>query len=172
MTATRPHRILLRNVKASEKSQLHDIRYKAWKMAYHHIYKQDEINNYFQGNVTERRTWSSIPIQNEINLICEFEDNNAVAYASFGWTPNDKGELKSLYVLPQYWKKGIGSHLWDQIINLCRKEQVTTIYIWVLENARSADFYRSKGCVKVDQGDYYIGEHLETASCYRWSCTD
>lgn len=110
-------------------------------------------------------------MQHELNVICEIDDIIA-AYASFGWTPHDKGELKSLYVLPQFWNKGIGTQLWNHIIDLCHKEQIKTFDIWVLENARSSEFYLSKGCIKVDQGDYYIGEHLETALCYRWSQKD
>jgi len=171
MTASRANRIRLRYAEDGEKQQLNFIRHKAWEIAYHHIYNQNEIKDYFLGNSKEGRTWSFIPIQHELNIICEVDDIVA-AYASFGWTPDDKGELKSLYVLPQFWNQGIGTQLWNHITDLCHKEQVKSIDIWVLENARSSEFYLSKGCIKVDQGDYYIGEHLETALCYRWSQKD
>ena len=59
--------------------------------------------------------------------------------------------------------------LWDAIMTKCRTEQVQSMDIWVLKAARSGEFYAARGCQRVAEGDYFIGEKKETAVCYQWA---
>mmetsp|Transcript_12020 Transcript_12020/g.16626 ORF Transcript_12020/g.16626 Transcript_12020/m.16626 type:complete len:218 (-) Transcript_12020:5-658(-) len=160
----------------------HAIRQKAWEVAYKHIYAKPTIERYFLGECVEKRTWDCVDCtMEETLLVCApiatndkeekeegGKEEKVVGYAKWGWTPRSKGELHSLYVLPQYWNLGGGSMLWDCIMTTCCEEQVESLDIWVLDRARSGEFYSSRGCRRVGDGDYYIGDHMELAVCYRW----
>lgn len=163
---------VIRECLPSEKAILNDIRRQAWEIAYSHIYDEDTIRNNFEGNISERRTWTSIHCTYEDQtLVCEI-GSHIVGFATFNWTPNSTGELKSLYVSPKHWNKKIGSFLWDAVMNICRKENLESFDIWVLNRARSSEFYTARGCKLVLSGDYFVGDHKETAECYRWHRMD
>ncbi|GFH54709.1 hypothetical protein CTEN210_11185 [Chaetoceros tenuissimus] len=171
-----------------EEERCHTIRHEAWKVAYNHIYTPDEIETYFRGESTEGRTWTSLECNQKEVLFYEY-DGEIVGYVKWAWNdcdlpynekdmtnkissdvikPSRFGEINSLYIHPNYWNKGIGSLLWKQIISLCHENEVKSLDIWVLQNARSAQFYIGKGCRYITKGDYFIGDHVETAQCYRW----
>lgn len=167
-----------------EEDRCHTIRHEAWKAAYNHIYTSDEIETYFRGESTEGRTWASLECNQKEVLFYEC-DGEIVGYVKWAWNdynekdltrrirsdvvqPSRFGEINSLYIHPNYWNKGIGSLLWKRIISLCHENEVKSLDIWVLQNARSAQFYIGKGCRYITKGDYFIGDHLETAHCYRW----
>lgn len=171
-----------------EDLRCHTIRHEAWKVAYNHIYTPDEIETYFRGESTEGRTWASLECNQKEVLLYE-HNGEIVGYAKWAWNdcgllynekdttsrirsdvikPSRFGEINSLYIHPNYWNKGIGSLLWKRIISLCHENEVKCLDIWVLQNARSAQFYIGKGCRYITKGDYFIGDHLETAHCYRW----
>ena len=158
---------------------LESIRREAWEVAYRHIYSQEEVDRYFEGLSKEGRTWPSIPCRHEETVICEVQPLTSTAetatqspaicaYAKWGWTPRAQAELHSLYVSPQHWNRGCGTILWDSIMLKCRTEQVQSLDIWVLAAARSGEFYAARGCKRVGEGDYFIGDKRETALCYRW----
>lgn len=158
---------------------LESIRREAWEVAYRHIYSQEEVDRYFEGLSKEGRTWPSIPCRHEETAVCEVQPLTHTAeiatqlpaicaYAKWGWTPRAQAELRSLYVSPQHWNRGCGTILWDSIMSKCRTEQVQSMDIWVLAAARSGEFYAARGCKRVGEGDYFIGDKRETALCYRW----
>ena len=205
--------LFIQSAKLTDADSLHNVRRKAWEIAYKDIYTQDEIKNYFNGSANERRTWPSIDYTVEETFVCyirrkgnkllsqdddtdisnhrtgnyltvkeqkeieEGEESKLVigGYAKWCFTSNQKGELLSLYIHPTYWNLGCGSMLWDHIMLRCQEEFISSLDIWVLDKARSKDFYISKGCHQsVEQhkgksgksGDYFIGQHQEKALCY------
>jgi GNAT superfamily N-acetyltransferase len=161
---------VLRRAQENEGPILHEIRWQAWKIAYKNIYNEATIQDFFHGETCEKRTWQTKQFTHEENLVCQVGDE-IVGFATFGWTPMSSGELKSFYVLPQYWNKGIGSMMWKEIMEICSKNFLVSFDIWVLNRARSRDFYVVRGCTYVTNGDYIIGNQTEVAACYRWVST-
>ncbi len=175
---------------------IHSIRKQAWEVAYKHIYSQDEIKMYFEGQSCERRTWPATHFDHEQTIVCYLESEKAkdekekvllpafkttteaetktskkneskvIGYVKWYYAKNGKGEVGSLYVHPKYWNRRCGSMLWDHVMNQCQKDDVASLDIWVLGQARSKEFYLSKGCIEGQYGDYFIGEHKEKAVCY------
>ena len=163
---------------AKVEDHCHSIRHKAWNIAYKHIYTSSEINDYFDGKSKEGRTWPSVYCDESEILACEI-DGEMVGYAKWAWiaaaadaaaasATQSRAEMNSLYVDPEHWGSGIGTLLWDRIIMTCREKNIESMDVWVLGRARSGEFYASKGCRLEENGDYFIGDHVETASCYRW----
>lgn len=78
------------------------------------------------------------------------KDGKAVATSSIcaareeaysGW-----GEIMSLYVLPEEWRKGCGRTLFSYVSDELQKQGFSKIYLWVLEeNLRARAFYESMG---------------------------
>lgn len=56
------------------------------------------------------------------------------------------GEIMSIYVLPEEFRKGYGTALFSYISNQLQKNGYSKIYLWVLEdNQRARRFYESMG---------------------------
>jgi ribosomal protein S18 acetylase RimI-like enzyme len=56
------------------------------------------------------------------------------------------GELLAIYLLPEYWGKGIGKQMLDEVINHFKQQAVSEISLWVIEsNQRARRFYELAG---------------------------
>ena len=54
----------------------------------------------------------------------------------------DWGEIMSIYVLPEEFRKGYGSVLFSYVLNQLKENGYSNIYLWVLEeNQRARRFY-------------------------------
>lgn len=160
-------KVIIRTALRNEGRIFHTIRYQCWKQAYGQIYRQNEIDRYFQGETQERRTWPGMKYERTETFVAEMHDT-ICGYAKLGWNTRGTSELQSLYICPDQWNQGIGSRLWCHAVEMNRCVDVHSMDIWVLKRARSAEFYVQKGCVLVDRGDYFIGARKEVALCYRW----
>ena len=103
---------------------------------------------------------------------CEI-DGEMIGYAKWTWiaaasAAPTRAELNSLYVDPEHWGSGIGTLFWDRIIMTCREKNIESMDVWVPGRARSGELYASKGCRLEEIRDYFIGDHVGTALCYRW----
>ncbi len=59
---------------------------------------------------------------------------------------SEAGEIWALYVLPEFWAKGIGRELWLESCGQLEGQGSTVISLWVLEkNLRAIRFYRAAG---------------------------
>lgn len=58
----------------------------------------------------------------------------------------DWGEIMSIYVLPEEFRKGYGSALFSYVTNQLKENGYSNIYLWVLEeNQRARRFYEKMG---------------------------
>ena len=56
------------------------------------------------------------------------------------------GEISAIYVLPSYWRRGIGRLLCEQMVAEARTRGFAEVVLWVLEsNERARGFYDSLG---------------------------
>lgn len=70
-----------------------------------------------------------------------FEDAEPVGVVSVG-----DGVLQTLYVLPAFWSRGIGSALHEFALDRLRDAQVQEARVWTLaENHRARAFYEHRG---------------------------
>lgn len=60
--------------------------------------------------------------------------------------PGLAGEISAFYVLPEFWRRGIGRRLGEQILAQAHTRGFAEVFLWVLEaNDRAQRFYRSLG---------------------------
>ena len=64
-----------------------------------------------------------------------------------GW-----GEIVSLYLLPSYTEKGIGTVLFQGVMDELKRLGLYKIYLWVLEENRPARAFYEKNGFKVMDG--------------------
>lgn len=116
----------------------------SWKKAYRGIIPDDYLDA-----ISERR-WSSRLITKANRLLLAVMDGKIVGVSSFEAARDEAmknwGEIISLYLLPTYYRKGIGSELFNAVVNELVNEGYSQIYLWVLEkNIAARSFYEKHG---------------------------
>jgi GNAT superfamily N-acetyltransferase len=88
-----------------------------------------------------RADWVSALIDPGGETYIAFEDDEAVGVVSVG-----HGVVQTLYVMPEFWNKGIGSVLHDHALDRLRDVNVQEARLWTLiENHRARAFYEKRG---------------------------
>ncbi|PKM73295.1 MAG: N-acetyltransferase [Firmicutes bacterium HGW-Firmicutes-16] len=116
----------------------------SWKTAYRGIIPDD-----FLDAISETR-WSPLLKAESNRLLLAIEDGKPVGVSTYceardealkGW-----GEIISLYLIPSHYRKGIGSKLFSEVVDVLAEEGYSDIYLWVLEdNSAARAFYEKNG---------------------------
>ncbi len=116
----------------------------SWKKAYRGIIPDDYLDS-----IPETR-WSSRLLPKAKRLALAVRDGEIVGASTYEGARDEAmdswGEIISLYMLPSYYRQGIGTKLFSFVINELVSEGFNSIYLWVLEDNRTArDFYEKNG---------------------------
>ena len=130
-------------------SAIRNIYERSWKFAYKGIIPQDYLDN------IPKTKWGGNILKNGRTEIGAFIDGKIVGTASFcssRWEKfNSCGEVVTIYLLPEYMGKGIGTMLMDACVQELQLLGFTTIILWVLEdNYRARRFYEKYGYICTD----------------------
>ena len=88
-----------------------------------------------------RADWHSAFLDSEVETFIAFQDDQAVGFVSVG-----HGFLRTLYVIPEAWSRGIGSTLHDLALDRLRSADVQEARLWTLAgNHRARAFYERRG---------------------------
>jgi GNAT superfamily N-acetyltransferase len=88
-----------------------------------------------------RADWLSALTDPDGETFVSFEDDVAVGVVSVG-----NGVLQTLYVMPEFWSRGIGGALHDLAVVRLRETNVQQARLWTLtENHRGRAFYEKRG---------------------------
>ena len=105
------------------------------------------FQNVFQPGLYEfpddaiRADWLSALTDPDGETYIAFEDDEAVGVVSVG-----HGVLQTLYVMPEFWSRGIGSALHDLALVRLGQTNVQEAHLWTLtENHRARAFYEKRG---------------------------
>jgi ribosomal protein S18 acetylase RimI-like enzyme len=139
----------IRYADISDAKTLGEIHSRSWKVTYKGIVPNEILENitiekrqkYFEKAQTDGREEDAII----------FKDNEAVGFICIGKCrdadkPDIYGEIWGIYLLPGYWKMGIGSELINWGLNELKKRHYSKITLWVLEeNINARKFYEKNG---------------------------
>ncbi|WP_303805224.1 GNAT family N-acetyltransferase [Ruminococcus flavefaciens] len=122
---------------------------KSWQFAYKGIIPQDYLDN------IPKEKWGGNLLKNGRTEIGAFDGDKIVGTASFcpsRWENfSSCGEIVTIYLLPEYIGRGIGSQLMKACIEELEFLGFTEILLWVLEdNHRARRFYEKQGFVCTD----------------------
>jgi len=105
---------------------------------FQHIFPPDLYE--FPGDAI-RADWISALTDPDGETYVAFEDDEAVGVVSVR-----HGVLQTLYVMPEFWSRGIGSMLHDHALDRLREVNVQEARLWTLtENHRARAFYVKRG---------------------------
>ena len=117
------------------------VHWKSWHEAYSGIISQEYLDN-LTLEKCERMAFSwpdNIMVAKENNKVIGF-----VGYGDRGKEAPDVGEIYALYVLADFYGKGIGRKLMD--VGLAQIKHFSQVQLWVLkENIRAIRFYKKCG---------------------------
>lgn len=128
---------------------------KSWKFAYRDIVPMEWMES------RPKDKWGGNILHNGRTEIGAFDGDRIVGTASFGisrWENfSSCGEIVTIYLLPEYIGRGVGSQLMNACIEELEFLGFTEILLWVLEdNHRARRFYEKHGFVCTD--DYMDDE--------------
>ena len=149
-------------------SAISNIYERSWKYAYKGMIPQDYLDSIPAGRWAGGITKAGLT-----NFVC-LEDGMMVGTACIcrsRWEAfSGYGEIVSIYFLPEYMGKGLGSHLLKRCISELMQLGFDRILLWVLEeNARARRFYEKNGfvCSGTFREDTIGGETLrEVMYCF------
>jgi RimJ/RimL family protein N-acetyltransferase len=139
----------IRYADVSDAEILGEIHSKSWKMAYKNIVPDSILDNmsaenrkmYFEKALSEKTE--------EDALI--YIDNKAVGFMCIGKCRDEDqdiscGEIWGIYLLPEYWNRGIGACFIQWGLNELKNRNFKKVTLWVLEdNLRARRFYEKMG---------------------------
>lgn len=129
-----------------DRNELSNIYEQSWRKAYRGIIPQDYLEAIPKGQ------WNkNFDIPGWSTIVC-IEDGNFIGTSSFSKSRFDKfpdsGEIISIYLLPEYMKKGYGSYIFDFVLKELKNQGYKKVFLWVLEeNTNARKFYESKGFI-------------------------
>jgi GNAT superfamily N-acetyltransferase len=106
--------------------------------AFQHVFPQDRFP--FPDEAV-RAAWVRALADPEVEVKLAYVDDEAVGSVSFG-----RGLLRTLYVLPVAWNRGVGSVLHDVALDRLHRSGAEQARLWTLaENDRARGFYERRG---------------------------
>lgn len=131
-------------ISLDDRNKISIIYEQSWKYSYCGIIPQDYLDSIQKGK------WNRNFDILGLNTIVCIQDGKYIGTSSFCKSRFDKypdsGELISIYLLPEYMRKGYGSKLLEFVMNEIKKQGFKEAFLCVLEkNRRARKFYENYG---------------------------
>ena len=134
---------------------------------YTSIISHAEIDAAHDGTVPMRKTWEQRRAE-AVGLLVAVVDGLVVGGANLVMHHDGEAELTTMYVLPAYEGRGIGSALWNASIEALRARAVPVLQVWTAPAAHWAvAFYARRGCTAFATGEASFGAHAVPHVGYR-----
>lgn len=128
---------MIRPATAADAAAIGEVHVRSWQAAYAGLIPAD----FLAGLSAEARaaSWARLIGDGGAVLVAE-EDGVVAGFAAYG-----DGRLYALYLLPEYWGRGLGRALHDRVVEGLSGDSAI---LWVLAtNERAKDFYVRQGWV-------------------------
>ena len=141
---------MIRGATKEDIEQLTRVHVLSWQSAYRGLLPEKALGNI---NYQERQDmWAAAISQSPSETVVAVIDSNIVGFANFRLYREDgehlaAGEIRAIYLLREYWNKGIGSQLLEYATNYL-KNSCEVIFLWVLKtNQNAISFYENHGFI-------------------------
>ena len=122
----------------------------SWRAAYSDLIPKDEIVRFLD---KEKRKQQFERFINEGEIVLIGSYNGIYCGFTFANKENDEkleecGAIYSIYLLEEYWGKGLAIKLMDEVIRILKEEGCNQVSLWVYEsNTRARRFYEKCGFI-------------------------
>jgi len=151
----------------SDARAMQEVYYKAWLETYPNrgagITREDIVESWKEAFTEERLKKAEQRIVNQDNnetLIFAKDGSRLVGVARIV-RHEEKNELQSIYVLPEYHGQGIGTKLWESLRKYSTPSQKTTVSV-ATYNLKAINFYKKLGFI--DTGRRFTEERFRFKS--------
>ncbi|MBW3587915.1 MAG: GNAT family N-acetyltransferase [Actinobacteria bacterium] len=140
----------IRPARKSEAEQLAELHVKTWQQAYAGLLP----DQYLASLESSQRLpmWQHLLASPERVAIFVAESDSRPIGFSCGGGPSEPAstegvaELWSIYLLKEFWDKGIGKRLHDALLDELKSRAFREVFLWVMEsNARTREWYERQG---------------------------
>ena len=117
----------------------------SWQAAYQGLIPDEVLANLDYG--TRKSMWFTSLQRNPRETLVAVDGEEIIGIANFGCYRDNKdalstGEIRAIYLLEQYWRKGVGSALLKRAVEAMAASGYINLVLWVLNtNARAIAFY-------------------------------
>lgn len=164
--------LIIRNIEENDISSVVDIQVEGWKSAYKGIVDDNVLNSMNRNERIEKRRndykengFIVAELNNQAVGFCRYIDSNKFTQDILGIDC----ELLALYVKPNLKYNGIGTRLFQFVINEFKRKNKTKMILWCLkDNEPSKKFYTKMGGKIIKERKIEIGkkEYLEVGFEY------
>lgn len=163
----------IRTGKPGDENQIAQVHVKSWQVAYRNILPEDFLASLSVNERADR--WAKGLQQNNHGIFVAEIQGRIVGFANGGKNRDSdsgtqlfKGELYSLYLLPEVWGKGGGFLLVKAVVSHLRSLQLNSMAVWVLTENPATRFYEKIGGVKIADGSITIKGVNYPEQAYGW----
>jgi len=142
---------MIRKAVLEDVEQLTNVHVLSWQSAYRGLIPNEVLDNIdYQAR---NEMWNKTVCDSSTETVVAIVDKKVVGFANFGSCRDEgevliAGELRAIYLLHEFWNKGIGSQLLDYVTGALKKEY-ENVLLWVLDSNQNAiQFYEHHGFVK------------------------
>jgi len=130
---------------------------------------QENMTKYLTESFNEERLRSELTNPDTVIYFAILE-NQVIGYVklNFGEAQTEIKDQKSLeieriYVLKEYYGKGVGQVLYNTALDIARQKKVEAVWLGVWEeNPRAISFYKKNGFVEFDKHVFILGDDVQT----------
>lgn len=172
----------IRSATPDDSPALAHILVRGWQESYKHIIDQDWLDALDENEY--RAQWQKwFADENWQVLIAHDDDGTAAGFAGFGKLktpppgsspirPLYSAELYAIYILPEFWRQGLGTKLVRdaaaQLVTMKHK----SLCLWTMEkNKQAIDFYKHLGGERCGKKEVQIGPTSAREVCFGWRDT-
>lgn len=145
--------VLIRPPQAEDARAIAQLHIRSWQVTYRDLLSAAYLAA-LNDSLERRVAWfdKAIAAGEPVIRVAEAE-GRVLGWCSFGDSRDEgaapaTGELMAIYLLPEAWGQGIGSHLWVAARQAMQDAGYRAVTAWVLDgNQRGAGFYRSTGFI-------------------------
>jgi N-acetylglutamate synthase-like GNAT family acetyltransferase len=127
-----------------------------WPQAYSSIISKEQVD-YMLGMMYSPASLQKQMEEEGCTFIIVYDNNNAVAFASYSETEAQIWKLNKIYILATQQGKGLGKFIIGYITDEIKKQHAKALQLQVNRHNNAKAFYEKLGFTVIDTADFDIG---------------
>lgn len=178
---TTKQKINIRNAINTDASEIATVHLKSWKTTYKNIIPDNYLSTLsYEDQIIKWRERLNSNNNKEFTFVAQNEKGRIIGFSLGSLEQQEpigmrfrehlyKGELKAIYILKEYQRKGIGSRLVFRIMNHLIEHNIQSMITWILKDNPSSKFYRFLYGKFIGEGIIEIGGIQYIKYAYGWN---
>lgn len=145
---------MIRKALPTDANAIARVHIRSWQEAYRELMPESYLRSLDATLDRRESSWARSIESGETDVLVAALDTGIIGWIAVGASRDEDvsgervGEVMAIYVLPRYWKAGIGLALWKAGVGHLADQGYERLTLWVLEgNERAIRFYIRAGCL-------------------------